>query len=146
MHNDWLFKNNAGYIGETFFCFSSNNCQDLIYYQDVEWIGIIKKREPKYLISLIGIQAFIFILLDIFNFSWELRMVLLLIFMVGLGFVYFRLPIYKYQIKILLKDECFIVCDVPKDYLHPHYELIKIIKNIKKDPSKQIVCSALVSY
>lgn len=134
MHNDWLFKNNAGYIGETFFCFSSNNCQDLIHYHEIEWIEIIKTRDSKFGFLLIFVQAFMFFLLDFLDLVFFMKMTIAINWILITSLVYYKFPIYKYQIKIFLKDECYIECEIHKDYLSEYYELIEIIKNMKIEP------------
>jgi hypothetical protein len=42
-YQDWIFANEAGYIGKHFFCYSQNSYGKLIRYEDLTKITITKQ-------------------------------------------------------------------------------------------------------
>jgi hypothetical protein len=132
MQQDWIFKNDAGYIGESFFCFSSSECRELIRYQDLRWIEIHKKR---HLFSWV-LLSIVLLFLTYLNFHWNIHQIIKIsvcgFLLLLTGVLFYIFPFYSYHIKIFFVDKKSLNCKVPSAFLLSYIELVKMIQKVKK--------------
>lgn len=138
MDNSWIFKNDAGYVAEHFFCFARGNCSELIRYEDLKTIYIVKKRNfISILFFLIFFLAGVYILIFKIPFHIIIGSFILTCYGLLLGYVFFKLPFYKYKIEILYFNRKVVIQLKNDKALKDHIELVRIVKKIVKAEGKK---------
>lgn len=139
----WLFKNNVGFIGEHYFYFDQLKHWEYLHYSEIE--SIFAKKQRHILSWVVWSLLLVLCVLALYYRSLETPFLLLmpLMFIVFLTFVFFRFPLYQYQIIILKKQGTLIKETIPRGDFYQYLQIIKLLQTILKS-SNQVASSVIL--
>lgn len=134
-YHDWIFANEAGYIGKYFFCFSQNSCSKLIHYQDLTKISLTKKIPVALIIFFYSILLMLFFC---FFMGYFKTAIVLVSMQLALYFLYLKISwLQSAFIVITLRNNQIESIRIPRKHLDSHLELVLMVKKIIKNQSKE---------